>query len=455
MFVSVCWGSLVGPSGLPGRGPSREAGGVVVLIDQNESGGRRPFWGAGGLVTRISAHFLVTVFEESHQIREGGMLRHCRVSDKQIDRRHVKQLSGGGSSAAAVQVRSQLAPMALSELEPQPVTWLWPKRIPLGAITVVAGEPGLGKSLLTLNLAARLSRGDLGEFGNSLLLTAEDDREQTLVPRLIASGADRSRTFVPPRVKGELDLPPRIPSDMGEIRRLAIAGDVRLLIIDPLSAHLEGSVDGNSDKSVRAALTPLARLAEERNLAVVLVAHLNKGESANALRRIGGSIALPAAARSVLLLTRDPDDPDGVDGSLRVLAHAKSNLSRLQPSIAYRLEELTVPTLDEPIAMMRELGRSPYSAEQLLALDQQEARSKLEEARALLLSELAEGLKPARDLEAAAQQIGISPTTLARAKRQLNVKSIKRGFDRWDWQLPDSDRALKPLAEDVELVEAA
>jgi RecA-family ATPase len=345
----------------------------------------------------------------------------------------------GGRKAAAGRFGGETVPMPLSELTARPVDWLWPGRIPFGAITVLAGEPGLGKSLLTLDLAARLSRGELsGDAGSTLLLTAEDAREQVVVPRLIAAGADQSRVLVPPRPTDGLDLPLRIPDEMEAMRRLVIAGDVRLLVVDPFSAHLPGHVNGNSDKSVRGALAPLAALAEEQNLAVVLVAHLNKGESAHALHRIGGSIALPAAARSVLLLTRDPDDPEQTQGSLRVLAHVKSNLDRFQPSLAYRIDETNVSAIDEPVPAIRELGPSRYTAEQLLALNQPEARSKREEAQELLKAELADGPKLVRDLHGRAHELGISLTTLNRAKDDLGVASRKRNLGAWEWTLPDS-----------------
>jgi putative DNA primase/helicase len=353
----------------------------------------------------------------------------------------LTQARSGGPEAAAgpYGAGARYAPTPVSELKPRPVEWLWPKRVPVGAITVIAGEPGLGKSLLTLDLAARLSRGELAtEAANSLLLTAEDAREQTLVPRLIAAAADGTRVHVPPKSQDALDLPLRIPNDISRIRDLMRAGEVRLLVVDPFSAHLPGRVNGNSDKSVRGALAPLAALAEEQELAVVLVAHLNKGEGADALRRIGGSIALPAAARSVLLLTRDPDDPEETQGSLRVLAHVKSNLGRLEGSLSYRVDTRKVAGLEDPVAVMRELGASRYTGEQLLALDKQEARSKREEARALLEAELADGVRPATELTAAAKMLGISPTTLDRAKQDLDVKSVKLDLGRWGWKLPEA-----------------
>jgi hypothetical protein len=359
----------------------------------------------------------------------------------------VQHPERGSENAAATASGQSVVSMPVSKLRPRPVDWLWPKRVPLGAITVIAGEPGLGKSLLTLHLAARLSRGEFGTDANSLLLTAEDQREQTVLPRLIAASAELERVAVPVRPGDGLDLPLRIPTDIELIRALVVERDVRLLVVDPFSAHLPGSVNGNSDKSVRGALAPLAALAEEYNLAVVLVAHLNKGEGADALRRIGGSIALPAAARSVLLLTRDPDDPEDVRGSLRVLAQVKSNLGPIQPSLAYRIETRTIDGLDEPVARMHELGYSRYTGEELLALNEPAVRLKRDEAREYLRAQLANGVKPVSELCSGASELGISTTTLNRAKRDLGVESVKLGFVGWGWELAEPDPASADAEE--------
>lgn len=115
-----------------------------------------------------------------------------------------------------------------------------------------------------------------------------------------------------------------------------------MVVFDPLVAYLPAKVNSWQDQSLRGALAPLAGLAQEQGTAVLLIAHLNKGRDADPLRRLGGSIGLAAAARSLLLLARDPDDPEGEIGARRVLAHAKSNLGQLETSCAYRIEPKAV-----------------------------------------------------------------------------------------------------------------
>jgi hypothetical protein len=337
-------------------------------------------------------------------------------------------------------------PVRASQIEVRPVQWLWPGRIPEGGLTVLAGEPGLGKSLLSLWLASRLSRGELGGTpAASLFLTAEDSREHTVLPRLVAAGAELEQVVFPPAARDGLERAVRLPDDVGYLRELITRTAARLVVFDPLVAYLPAKVNTWQDQSLRGALAPLAALAQEQGTAVLLIAHLNKGRDADPLRRLGGSIGLAAAARSLLLLARDPDDPEGETGARRVLAHAKSNLGQLASSLAYRIEakaigsELQAPTLVAG-------GGSRFSAAELLALNEPEERSKLGEAEALLRAELEDGPRPVNELRAAAQGLGISITTLERAKKQLGIRSFKLDLGRWAWELQDADSSEGEVA---------
>lgn len=337
-------------------------------------------------------------------------------------------------------------PIRASELEARPVEWLWPGRVPQGGLTVLAGEPGLGKSLLSLWLASRLSRGELGGTpAASLFLTAEDSREQTVLPRLVAAGAELERVVFPPPAIDGLERTVRLPEDVGYLRELIRRTAARLVVFDPLVAYLPAKVNTWQDQSLRGALAPLAALAQEQGTAVLLIAHLNKGRDADPLRRLGGSIGLAAAARSMLLLARDPDDPEGETGARRVLAHAKSNLGQLETSCAYRIETKAV---DKKVkaAYLKPTGGSRFSAVELLALNEPEARSKLSEAEALLRAELEGGPRPVSELRAAAVELGISITTLDRAKKQLGAQSVKLGLGNWAWELSETEESEDEVA---------
>ena len=198
----------------------------------------------------------------------------------------------------------------LSDVKRELVRWLWQGRIPLGKITIIQGDPGLGKSTISLDLGARVSRGlpmPDGTFGigpaGVLILSAEDGLSDTVRPRLEAAGADldrvRAQTWV-----ARPDKPPVIPSDLDAIAASIRKYDVALTIIDPMMAFLGADVGSNNNQDIRRALAPVKAMAEELGVAVVFVHHLNKG-SGPAIYRGGGSIGISAAARCVLVVGKN------------------------------------------------------------------------------------------------------------------------------------------------------
>ena len=244
-----------------------------------------------------------------------------------------------------------------STITPEPLRWLWRHRLPLRGLSLVAGEPGLGKSTLTVELAADVSHGRLegdlyGAPRDVLIATAEDHFASVVWGRLTAAGADMDRVHrvhVEARDGEELLT---LPDDVAEIEmhcgRLAAEGrPVALVVVDPVSAFIGGGVDTHRDAAVRRVLAPLAGLAERQDLAVAGIAHLNKDQAAKLLNRVGGSVAFGAAPRSVLAFARHPDDSDGEQGVERVIVHAKSNHGRYAPSLAGRIESCDVPTVGD------------------------------------------------------------------------------------------------------------
>jgi hypothetical protein len=330
-----------------------------------------------------------------------------------------------------------------SKIDVRPVEWLWPGRVAVGSLTILAGDPGLGKSLLSVALASRVSRGELGAAAaDVLMLTAEDSVAHTVLPRLIAAGADLDRVAFAEVKQDGIEASMVFPEDVERLRELIASHQARLVIVDPLMAHLSGTINSWKDQNVRLALAPLHRLADETGAALLVVAHLSKGSGSEPLHRLGGSIGIAAAARSVLLLARDPDDPDRDQGAQRVLAHVKSNLSSLAPSLGYQIEEVVVSeTVSAPL--LRQTGDSPYSGFELLDRDRPARRtSKLQAAIEWLQVALSEGSRPASEIEDLAVQVGISVSTLQRARDELNVKSKKATFDKgWVLSLPSVDAA--------------
>jgi hypothetical protein len=322
------------------------------------------------------------------------------------------------------------------EIELKPTDWLWSERVPMHAITVLAGDPGLGKSLLTISLVAKLTRGEFGgQPGDAIMLTAEDPLAQTVRPRLEAARADIARVHFGGISRDGFETPILLPDDVQALRGLVLEREAGLVVIDPLMAHLGGMINSWKDQMIRQALAPLHAMAEETGAAVLVVAHLNKGQGTDPLQRLGGSIGIPAAARSVLLLGRDPDDPDG---NRRVLAHAKSNLGPLSPSLAFALEGVPVTDTGIEAGLIREVGTSTHRAEDLLSIERRERGARLAEATAFLDGELRERRpRLVKELIERAKHSGITEQTLKRARQELGVESNKLDFDRgWTWSLP-------------------
>jgi len=216
--------------------------------------------------------------------------------------------------------RREIVAESFASIAAERTRWLWDRRIPLGCATLLVGREKLGKSTLTDELAARLSRGELpgdfaGEPAGTLIVSYEDSAARTIKPRLMAAGADLAhvhRTLA--MSKGARDLV-TLPDDVERIGELAVRYGVRLLVIDPLSAALNGKIDAHREQDMRRqALAPLAQLAEECDLAVLGLAHFNKARAGDLLSRVLGTRGLTAGVRSVLAFGRDPDaDEDSVD----------------------------------------------------------------------------------------------------------------------------------------------
>ncbi len=340
-----------------------------------------------------------------------------------------------------------------SEVKRERVSWLWPGRIPRGSLTLLVGDPGLGKSTLALDLVARLTRGELPDGPAwAIVCTAEDHLAATVRPRLEAAQADLDRVGFVVVDRDEVEDALRLPEDVPELEAAVEEVQAGLVVVDPIVAHLSGSIDAWKDQHVRGAVAPLPRLAERHDTAVVAIAHLTKGHSADPMRRTGGSIGLPAAARSALLLARDPDE-EGERGSRRVLAHWKCNVAPLASSLAYEIRPVLIPARDdEPeveTSRIVEVGESDYGGRDLLgpAADDGE-RGALAEAEAFLRDELALGPVDVRTIKRQAGNAGISPRTLDRAKARIGVVSERVGGigaeGRWTWSLPKDAKLRTP-----------
>jgi hypothetical protein len=330
--------------------------------------------------------------------------------------------------------------VTLADVEPEAVEWLWAGRIPRGKLTLLDGDPGLGKSTVAYDIAARVSRGlpmpvetTGADAADVVLLSHEDGLADTIRPRLEAADADLGRVHsiqaIPEAGGARL---PSLPEDLDRIIGVVAGREAALLIIDPLFAYLAPAVDSFRDHDIRAALAPLAAAAERSRAAVLVIRHLNKRVGGPALYRGGGSIGIIGLARSGLVVAADPDDPTG-----RILASVKNNLSRPAPSLRWKLVDAA-----NGVARVEWLGPSDHGADALLAesIEQPTERNALREACDFLREILSAGETSGTEVLKQARELGISGRTIERAKRQLHVEHRKQfGSGRFLWFLPNGD----------------
>lgn len=389
------------------------------------------------LAAGVSSSALTQPEGRIEQILDASRLRRAHGLADRL--RRVKNLNGDCSaiheelrellSETANAAVSGVHAAALSGIDREEVGWLWPGRIPFGMLCLLMGDPGLGKSLLTVDIAAKVSRAG----GDVLLLSAEDHAAVTIRPRAEAAEADLDRIHVVTMRREGMDEGLSLPDDAAELDRLIERHKAKLVVVDPLMAHLPATVNSWSDQSMRSALAPLHRSAEAHGCAVLVVVHLNKATGASPLYRAGGSIATPAAVRSALLLARDPDDPDGERGSQRVLAHIKCNVAEQAESLSCEIVGV------DGTAKFEITGTSEIGAIDLLAGPTSEERTKRDDAADFLRDELADGAVPTTDLKSAARDAGIGWRTIEDAKAALGINAIRRGFGPgggWQWELP-------------------
>lgn len=331
----------------------------------------------------------------------------------------------------------------LADVSSEPIDWIWPRRIARGKLHVLAGDPGLGKSLLTLDVASRITSGSewpdggTATIGNVLVFSLEDDAGDTIRPRVIAMGGDEYRVYVENREATPLSL----EKDMGDLEGLISGTGAVLVIIDPLNAYLGRQADTFNDAKVRQVLSPLSRTASKMKAAILAVMHLNKDEEKDDLYRVGGSIGFVGAARLAFAVTGDPKNPE----TDRLLTPLKTNISKPAATLGYRVVEVSSghPVLEWTGERSTPTGRVLNAAAQASRPDES-----LATAEEFLLVELAEGSQLTKDVEAQARRRGIRPRTLERARRKLGVQAERNwslAGGPWMMSLPKDGLGKSPI----------
>ena len=360
------------------------------------------------------------------------------------------------ASNPASPTRRELVICNLSDVVPEKIDWLWPGRLAVGKLTIVAGEPGLGKSQLAIYIASCITRGTewvcgggRARRGRVVMLSAEDGLADTVRPRFDAAGGDPAMVSViratqcagpDGETRGTFNLGADLSLLEAEIVRL---GDVDLVIIDPLSSYML-NVDSHKNTDVRSILEPISEMGERLKVAILATSHLSKGEG-KAINRIIGSIAFVAAARAVFTVVADPEDE-----TRRLLLSVKNNIASAQPGLAFRLEQREVaPGILGSAVMWDETASVSVTADQVLTGVGNHASTKTD-AVEFLQDLLSGGPLPVREIELQAvdasllsdgKSIGQSKP-FRTARQELGIKPQRlgglAGQGQWVWGLPDA-----------------
>lgn len=321
------------------------------------------------------------------------------------------------------------------------VPWTWPGYIPRGALTLIVGEPEGSKTTYCIDYAARVSRGAAwpdgaagGKPSSVIFLSTEDSVSYTLKPRFVAMGGDASRIFGLKFVVGQRGF--TLDKDVPTLQAMVKTTGAGHVIIDPLNGHL-GKVDSWKDDALRAVLGPLAQLAEQMDLVVLAIVHLNKQREYSAIQRVMGSVANIATARAAYIVAKDPTRPS----SRRLFAPLKMNIAAAPNSLAFNLDPVSLidPTSAVPITTIKVVWETApviITADEIVRPPKRRPR---DEAVEQIMELLKGGPVAVTVMEEKLTAAGISEGTWKNAKKDMNVGSIKDPAPDGVWYWYSSD----------------
>ncbi|MGE0042405.1 MAG: DnaB-like helicase N-terminal domain-containing protein [Vicinamibacterales bacterium] len=351
------------------------------------------------------------------------------------------RLAGGGLTSRRAVALTPASTMSIAA-----VRYLWSPMMSLGAFGLLGGREGIGKTILAYTLAALVTRGqlvgDLQGYPRAVIISAtEDSWEHTIVPRLMAAGADLALVYrVDVRLASGADGTLSLPLDVAELRRVIDEVGAALVILDPLLSRLDAALDSHKDASARLALEPLARLASDTGACVLGLIHVNKSTSNDPLTMLMASRAFAAVARFVLFAMADPNDE-----GRRLLGLAKNNLGRSDvPTLSYRIVGHLVghsETGDVWTGKLEWLGESDQSIRDAVssATDTGD-RTATAEAADWLVDFLGDngGAADSAEVKRAGAKAGHSADALKRARQRLRITALSVGFPRRTvWKLSE------------------
>lgn len=332
---------------------------------------------------------------------------------------------------------STIVTRCASDIAARPIKWLWVKRFAKGKLSMIAGEPGLGKSQVTISMTANVTTGkawpdgEQCELGNVLFLSAEDDAADTIIPRLIAAGANLSHVHIIDAVKtihengAEALNQFSLADDLTALeKKITDIGNVSALFIDPITSYLGGRIDDHKNAAVRSILTPLSKFAEKYHIAVICVTHLNKNEAQNAIHRVVGSIGYVAAARSVFVVIKDENV-----NNRRLFLPIKNNIGNDTTGLAFDIEACEIENNIKTTRLVWNNEIITKKADDFMSPQQDnDDKSAREDAKEFLREMLEKEPMYFNDILEQAKLESIAEKTLRRAAKDLGIHKSREGF---------------------------
>ena len=349
----------------------------------------------------------------------------------------IPEFTSAAPSAAA-SVPDEILLQWADTVPPERIEWYSRGFLAAGKLSLLAGDPGVGKSTIHSEVTARFTTG--APFPGStewrppkrvLVAAAEDAAADTKVPRLLAAGADLSKVAFMDLVQTGAKQRYFTLADIPALDALLSKhpGEFGLLVIDPVGAYLGGR-DSHRDSDVRELLRPLAVLAEKHGIAVLLIAHLNKASMHNAMNRVTGSGAFVAAARLPWLVAKDPQDPN-----IRVMVQLKSNLTEPLDGLSFHIEKEPLPDGAEASRIVWHDLPVKLTADEILQMQSAKHAPGRQEAEQWLLQRLAAGPVAVRVLREESELLPYSWDTIKRAATELGIRGEGEKKAR-TWMLP-------------------